>query len=92
MPDLTALDRFLEARPAMAERASSRAGLETCHELSDALDAGLTQLAERSAALLEDPAILKSAKALGERADDVGREGRPLTSSFPRGARGVNDH
>ncbi len=30
----------------MAERASSRAGLETCHELSDALDAGLTQLAE----------------------------------------------
>jgi [protein-PII] uridylyltransferase len=46
MPDLTALDRFLEARSAMAERASLRAGLETCHELADALDAGLMQLAQ----------------------------------------------
>ncbi len=41
----TALDRFLEARAADVGRASERAGVVRCHELSDALDAALSDLA-----------------------------------------------
>ena len=41
----TALDGFLEARAANAARASERGGLVRCHELSDALDAALSELA-----------------------------------------------
>ena len=41
----TALDRFSEARAANAGRASERAGLVRCHDLSDALDAALSELA-----------------------------------------------
>ena len=45
MPDGAALDRYLEARSAVAERASDRAGLAACHELTDTLDEGLAALA-----------------------------------------------
>jgi [protein-PII] uridylyltransferase len=45
MPDGAALDRYLEARSAIAERASDRAGLAACHELTDTLDEGLAALA-----------------------------------------------
>ena len=41
----TALDRFMEARAANAARASEHAGLVRCHELADALDAALAELA-----------------------------------------------
>ena len=41
----TALERFLEARRANGGRASELAGLVRCHELSDALDATLSELA-----------------------------------------------